>query len=133
MPKVFYIGAPLILALVLLAFTLLAFAALRPKDWQIKASVWLAFGQAALAALSVAFTTQRSISSQACLTAIFGTMGCLAVAALDTVNLLVWLFRRTRAEGALFLPIPILFVLLRLLTHAALTSSFWWCAKLCTV
>ena len=133
MPKLLYIGAPLITSLVLLAATLLVFATLRPKDWQIKASIWLALAQTALAALSVAFTYQYSISSQACYTAIFGTMGSLAVAALDTVNLLVWLVRRARAEKTLALPIPILFVLLRLATHAALTSSLWWCAQLCTV
>jgi hypothetical protein len=133
MSTLLYIGGPALLGFVLMALTLVAYAALGTKDWRIKASIWLALGQGALVALSVAFTYQRSISPQACLTAFFGGFGTVALAALDTLNLLWWLAREVRSAGTFWLPLPYLFVLLRLGTHTAFILSLRWCALLCTV
>ena len=133
MRSLIYIATPLLFGYVFLVPTFLVYRKLKIKSLQLTWSMRIAAGQAVLATASVAFTYHRSISAQACLTAILGSMASYFVVALDALNLLWWLVRGVGANGARWLPLPLLFVLLRLMSHAAFTGSLMWCSMLCTV
>lgn len=131
MSKLIYVGLPAFTSLLLFWALLVCFRHMRPQSWQAIWSLRLALAQILLACLSVYFTTKNPISAAACETAIFGFMTSAAFAAVDMLNLLWWLTRLVRAREPITLPLA--FVVLRSLAHAALIFSLLWCAQLCTV
>ncbi len=133
MSKYVYIGAPAMLAGLLVVALTLSYRRLDDADRGVRLSYWLVWLHLALAVLAVGLTASNPIAKLSCMTGIFGFSTSLVVAGLDLINLLRWLIVRARADGRWGDPRRLIYACLRLLTHGLLTLTFLWCALLCTV
>jgi hypothetical protein len=130
---IMYVGFPAIVGLVLILALTICFRNLPTRNIRVSFSYFLSWIQLGIAGLSVGLTTHNSISGVACLTGHFGYQVFIVLGLIDAVNLISWFARQNKA-GSFWKPVcPLAFVLLRLLVHAVLTLSLWWCSMMCTV
>ncbi len=132
-PYPVYVGFPAIVGLLLLIALTFSYRGLPATGWAVDWSYRLALLHCALACVAVLLTVHDAISPAACRTGVYGFRASLAFAGLDGLSLLWWLIVCSRTKCSSSLTRPVLFVLLRMLVHAALGGAFLWCAVLCTV
>ena len=133
MIKFAYIGFPITIGTILLICLIYVFVKLPQRNAQINLSFGIAWLQLVFAWMSNLFTMNDNISSEACLTGIFGFYISSAIMICDTLNLAFWLTKKWKHKEVADFTFPITFVVVRMGTHLAFGAAFLWSAKLCTV